>query len=1086
MKLKRYVAVILALTLCMQSTTVLAEEVDFSSSQVGISNEDMTSSADDISNITSEDQTEDITDSGEGTEENGQENNEIEEKDGTNEPEYTDKIDQENTNGQTDSINQYIEDSSYSADTVNSLGKDDSTEPRSVSTTWKFIKLKANNESPQPCGKKIEVTAEIEGDSSCLEYKFVWQRDNWQEWGVLQPFSNKNTVTWIPDSEGEYELIVDIRDETGKCQSYKMNYEIKEHIWQYLGIETDKESPQEKYSGPINIHVNTSGDNSHLKYKFVWQKNNWEEWGVLQAFSEETETIWQPSEIGDYEIIVDIDDNGKYITESIPFSIVKVNWSCVGIETSPEEVQQLGKPVEILAKTEGNTEGLQYKFVWQKDGWKEWGVLQAFSGNNTVIWTPEALGEYEVIVDVIDRDGQCQTQKIKYEVKKHAWRYIGMETDKKSPQEKYGDPIHIQVNTEGENSHLKYKFVWQRDNWKEWGVLQPFSSKSDVIWNPDEIGNYEIIVDIDDNGEYTTKSIPFSIVKVNWNYEGIVLTPDAAQKKGEPVDVEVKTGGNTKGLKYKFVWQKNDWEEWGVLRSFSENPYIIWNTPDESGKYELIVDIMDRDGEIVTQSTTYWLSTELWTHEGVDVNQGKTEQVYTHIPVTGMANGEIKSLEYKFVWKKGGTGEDWSQGWGVIANYSSSSTADWYPKEAGIYTIYCDIKDIDGRVVTRSIEYTVAEAPWKLDKIELSGSGSYFVGDTMTVKAVTSGEVEGLQYKFVCSKGDGWKDWEVVQGFSTNNTITIPIDKATTYNIYIDIMDQRGVVFDAVSAQGKGYEYLSAGASKTQITKGQSVTIYPNLTGPSGASAQYKFVWLKSGGTDWGVLQGFSTNSKFTWTPKEIGTYVIVIDVNMNGIVKSQKVQVVVSNVKNGWYYENGYKFYYKNGVKQLDLDGILPKQSNYYIRVNRTMCTVTVYAQDGKNGYIIPVKRFACSVGLPSTPTPKGTYHTLNKYRWHTLMGPSYGQYCTQVVRGIYFHSVAGYNMTSYNLKASDYNKLGSPASHGCIRLCVRDAKWIYDNCGLGTTVNIYDSVDPGPLGKPSTIKIPSWQNWDPTDPNI
>lgn len=189
---------------------------------------------------------------------------------------------------------------------------------------------------------------------------------------------------------------------------------------------------------------------------------------------------------------------------------------------------------------------------------------------------------------------------------------------------------------------------------------------------------------------------------------------------------------------------------------------------------------------------------------------------------------------------------------------------------------------------------------------------------------------------------------------------------------------------------------------------------------------------------------------------------------------------------KTGWYYEGGYKFYYKNGEKQLDLDGILPKQSSYYIKVNRKACTVTVYAKDGNNGYIIPVKRFACSVGKPNTPTPVGTFYTPARYRWHTLMGPSYGQYCTRITGSILFHSVAGKNMTSYNLNAKDYNMLGQPASHGCVRLCVRDAKWIYDNCSLKTKVTIYDSNTPGPLGKPSTIKIPAGQTWDPTDPNV
>ena len=138
---------------------------------------------------------------------------------------------------------------------------------------------------------------------------------------------------------------------------------------------------------------------------------------------------------------------------------------------------------------------------------------------------------------------------------------------------------------------------------------------------------------------------------------------------------------------------------------------------------------------------------------------------------------------------------------------------------------------------------------------------------------------------------------------------------------------------------------------------------------------------------------------------------------------------------------------------------------------------------KEGK--YDIPVKTFTCSVGLPGTPTPTGTFTTPAKYRWHTLMGPSYGQYCTRIVGGVLFHSVAGSNMTSHNLSAGNYNMLGQPASHGCVRLCVRDAKWIYDNCALGTTVTISDTAAML-FDKPATIKIPAGQDWDPTDPNV
>lgn len=534
------------------------------------------------------------------------------------------------------------------------------------------------------------------------------------------------------------------------------------------------------------------------------------------------------------------------------------------------------------------------------------------------------------------------------------------------------------------------------------------------------------------------------------------------------------------------MWQKDDWKEWGVIQEFSEKNTAVWKTPNKSGSYKIYVDVKDRDGKTRTKSLDYFVATQLWNPEEVVVNEGIEEQIYTKIPIEARVSGDTEGLQYKFVWKKGAADDDWGKEWGIIRELGSSNrTEKWYPKKSGIYTIYVDIKDVDGRKKTITKEYKVLEVPWKLDELEIYGSPDRFVGDTLKVEAKTSGETEGLQYKFVCRRGSGWEDWEVVQDFSTENQIEIPIDKDKEYNIYVDIKDNRGVTFDAETTKVRGHKYLSVKSSSTVISKGQSVNVYPEITGEKG-ELQYKYVWQKDNWQKRGVIKEFSSSSSISWTPSEAGIYYIIIDVKANGKVQTKSVKIEVKNAKNGWYYEGGYKFYYKNGVKQLDLDGILPKQSNYYIKVNRKACTVTVYAKDGNNGYIIPVKRFACSVGKPNTPTPVGTFYTPAKYRWHTLMGPSYGQYCTRITGSILFHSVAGKNMTSYNLDARDYNMLGQPASHGCVRLCVRDAKWIYDNCSLKTKVTIYDASSPGPLGKPSTIKIPLWQTWDPTDPNI
>ena len=767
-------------------------------------------------------------------------------------------------------------------------------------------------------------------------------------------------------------------------------------------------------------------------------------------------------------------------------SVSEEDWKLEGLKFDKVSPQEVSESINVSVNVKSENQNLLYKYVWQKDNWKEWGIIRDFSKEKTVNWKPKTSGKYYIYVDVKEPGKKTESLSREYTIVKNKWNYSGL-----LPKEyglKRNKEVTISTEVSGNGSGLRYKYVWQKDDWKEWGVIREFSEEREVSFTPKKIGKYTIIADIkDQDGDVITKSKEYNVKTDIWKYDEIVTDYVSPQEKyGEPISITAKTSGDTQRLQYKFVWQKDDWKEWGVIQELSEKNKAVWKTPKKSGKYKLYVDVKDRDGETRTKSLDYFVATQLWNAEEIVVNEGIEEQVYTKIPIEAKASGETENLQYKFVWKKGSVEDDWGKEWGVLQEFGNSNRTDnWYPKKAGIYTIYVDIKDVDGRKKTITKEYEVLEAPWQLDKLEIYGRPDRFVGDTLKVEAKTSGETDGLQYKFVCRRGNGWEDWEVVQEFSTQNHIEIPIEKDKEYNIYVDIKDNRGVTFDAETVKVRGHKYLSAKSTSTTISKGQTVNVYPEITGGKG-ELQYKYVWQKDNWKKWGVIKEFSSSSSINWTPSEEGTYYIIIDVKANGKVQTKSVRIEVKNLKNGWYYEGGYKFYYKNGVKQLDLDGILPKQSNYYIKVNRSACTVTVYAKDGNNGYIIPVKRFACSVGKPNTPTPVGTFYTPAKYRWHTLMGPSYGQYCTRITGNILFHSVAGKNMTSYNLNAKDYNMLGQPASHGCVRLCVRDAKWIYDNCSLKTKVTIYDATSPGPLGKPNTIKIPSWQTWDPTDPNV
>ena len=186
-------------------------------------------------------------------------------------------------------------------------------------------------------------------------------------------------------------------------------------------------------------------------------------------------------------------------------------------------------------------------------------------------------------------------------------------------------------------------------------------------------------------------------------------------------------------------------------------------------------------------------------------------------------------------------------------------------------------------------------------------------------------------------------------------------------------------------------------------------------------------------------------------------------------------------------------KLYYfdKDGYRRNDVSSIYG--GPYYLEVDKTNGVMTVYTNSSKT---IPVKTIRVSVGLSGTPTWDGTYRLTRSLRWQPLMGPSWGQYGTHVdgcgQGGIFIHSVAGSTKSVYNLPAGEYLKLGQPASHGCIRTCVADAKWVYENCN-GSTIHIYSSGNyvnnesfKGPLGRRPLATFRGAGNFDPTDPEV
>ena len=322
-------------------------------------------------------------------------------------------------------------------------------------------------------------------------------------------------------------------------------------------------------------------------------------------------------------------------------------------------------------------------------------------------------------------------------------------------------------------------------------------------------------------------------------------------------------------------------------------------------------------------------------------------------------------------------------------------------------------------------------------------------------------------------------------------------DKLTSAGLYFTPSGKLASGLTKMNGKMYLFEVSNAQVHKGTMYKNTMVRYRNNWYIASSTGGLYTDRWKKYNGS-WYYLKNYKVqtnqfmkkngvNGYLDATGKYTTGWVIVsnaqnlvkyIDPNGNGFAKNTSLRV------------KGVLYYFdKNGYRISDVTSMY-RRSSYFLEVDRVNGVMTVYTDSSKT---IPIKTIRVSVGLPGTPTWTGTYRLSRSAVWQPLMGPSWGQYGTHVdgcgQGGIFIHSIACGQPNRYNLPVGEYLKLGQPASHGCIRACVADAKWVYENCN-GSVIHIMDGkykaddVFKGPLGKKPITPLRGAGNFDPTDP--
>ncbi len=355
-------------------------------------------------------------------------------------------------------------------------------------------------------------------------------------------------------------------------------------------------------------------------------------------------------------------------------------------------------------------------------------------------------------------------------------------------------------------------------------------------------------------------------------------------------------------------------------------------------------------------------------------------------------------------------------------------------------------------------------------------------------------EIDGQKYYF---NADGIKATGLVKidddcfYFDTKGVMQTGWKKINDNKFYFDL--KTGAAYKGIKAiDGFYYHFSNTGRMKTGFYNENGNRYYFLNSGKAATGLKKidgKLYFFNNNGTmRTGFVKVKGATYYFNTSKNKYGRAA-------KGIVKVKKKYYYFSKknskMKTGWVTYKGKEYYFttkkknrgaaytgiktikgkkykfaKNGVllsEYVAMDDKANKYSSptkYLILVNKTTHKVGIYK--GKKGNWKRIKYWDCTTGAPGTRTPSGNF----------LIGPSGGKpfhqlyfdsaqircwYATRIVGGYNFHSVLYTQQSSPRTIAN--GRLGYNLSHGCIRLKLENAKWLYKNIPAKTRCVIYNA---------------------------
>ena len=356
--------------------------------------------------------------------------------------------------------------------------------------------------------------------------------------------------------------------------------------------------------------------------------------------------------------------------------------------------------------------------------------------------------------------------------------------DKTSPQEANAAINFNTVATSGTGA-LTYQYEVNSI------VTRAFSSIPSFTWTPSIAGDYTVKVTVKDaNGVTTTStqtyiiSEPIVIPDTPLVINSFTTTKNSPQIAGTTITLDTSATGGEGILQVRY--SVFDGSRWTILKNYSTTTSTSW-TPTKAGTYQVWSDVKNATGKVLSQMKTYVINPIVITTplaiDSFTADVVSPQTVGTKVSLNTIASGGEGILQVRYSVFDGSR-------WTILKNFSTTTSTSWTPTKVGTYQVWSDVKDGTGKVISKSITYTIKAAKTIIvDKITVDKLSPQNIGTTITLTTFATSNTT-LQYKYWVYDTDG--NWTALNNYNTLNSVKWIPKLGGIYIIWVDVKDANG------------------------------------------------------------------------------------------------------------------------------------------------------------------------------------------------------------------------------------------------------------------------------------------------------